>query len=341
MKNLSGKKILIFGGSGSLGQALIKRLHGNNELCVYSRDEAKHWTIKNDFKSENLQFLVGDIRDLNRVEESIKRFRPNIIIIASALKQVDTCELSPFESIQTNIIGINNIVDSICRNIETMNAFLETVLMVSTDKACAPVNIYGMCKAIAERVVTSKAVDHTTPKFVGVRYGNVLESRGSIIPLFRHQAMKADAFTVTHEKMTRYLMTLDDSIDLIIDTVQKAKSGEIWLPKLRSMSIIDLAEIFSKKFSKPIKIIGMRPGEKLHEDLISEAESVRVQDIGSHYVLSPAHEKVSKGENLFNYTSGDDVMSKSELESYLNSIGILDLDLNAFPGKHIEEIRTS
>lgn len=340
MSNLSNKRILIFGGSGSLGCALINKLHKANELLIYSRDEAKHWTIRNEVNSTNLSFSVGDIRDFHRIEEVLKRFKPNVVIIASALKQVDTCELSPFESIQTNIIGINNVVDAVCRNMNEVKSYLETVLMVSTDKACAPVNVYGMCKAIAERVVTSRAIDSSGPKFVGVRYGNVLESRGSIIPLFRHQADNADAFTLTHRDMTRYLMTLDDSIDLIVETVKNAKSGEIWLPKLKSMAIFDLAEIFSERYGKPIKFIGMRPGEKIHEDLISEPESVRVEDIGSHYVLQPAHGKVAINSKMFGYSSGDDVMTKHELQDYLNGLGILDWNLSDFHGKHIEEIRT-
>ncbi len=340
MSNLSNKIILIFVGIRSLGFALINRLHKSNELHIYSRDEAKHWTIKNEVNCPNLSFSVGDIRDFHRIEEVLKRFKPNIVIIASALKQVDTCELSPFESIQTNIIGINNIVDAVCRNMNEVKNYLETVLMVSTDKACAPVNVYGMCKAIAERVVTSRALDTTGPKFVGVRYGNVLESRGSIVPLFRHQADNADAFTLTHKDMTRYLMTLDDSIDLIIETVKNAKSGEIWLPKLKSMTILDLAEIFSERYGKPIQIIGMRPGEKVHEDLISEPESVRVDDIGTHFVLQPAHSKIAINSKMFGYNSGDDVMSKDELKAYLNKIGILDWGLSDFYGKHIEEIRT-
>ena len=216
---------------------------------------------------------------------------------------------------------------------------LGTVLMVSTDKACAPVNVYGMCKALAERLVSSRSIDNDSVRFVGVRYGNVLESRGSIIPLFRHQALYADAFTLTHPGMTRFLMTLDDSIDLIIHAAEHAKSGEIVLPRLKSMLIQDLAEIFSERANKPIKIIGLRPGEKLHESLISESESPRISQDKDHYILGPAHEIVESSADMFSYTSADDVMGKAELLEYLTSIDMLDRDMDEFPGKHIEEIR--
>ncbi|MEK7802620.1 MAG: polysaccharide biosynthesis protein, partial [Pseudomonadota bacterium] len=190
--NFQNKKILIIGGTGSLGRALIRRLSEDNEIIVYSRDEAKHWTIRNQLTpKQNVQFEVGDIRDANRVEEIILKVKPHIILIAAALKQVDTCERSPFESIQTNTLGIHNVINAVVRQEDRLTT-LETVLMVSTDKACAPTNVYGMCKAISERVVTSQSISGSSIKFVGVRYGNVLESRGSIIPLFRWQADHLD-----------------------------------------------------------------------------------------------------------------------------------------------------
>lgn len=339
MLKMNGKRVLIFGGTGSLGRALIGRLLDTNQILVFSRDESKHWTIRNEIKNKDLQFAVGDVRDASRVEETILRFRPNFIIIAAALKHVDTCELSPYESIQTNVLGVKNIVDAVEKNLHHIKDTLETVLMVSTDKACAPVNVYGMCKAVSERLVTSRGIDHVTPKFVAVRYGNVLESRGSIIPLFKHQGDTAPAFTLTHKDMTRFLMTLDDSIDLIIKTANEAKSGETWLPKLKAMRILDLAQLFGDLYDKPVKTIGMRPGEKIHEALISDAESVRVRDIGSHYVMAPAYSEPSLDAKIFNYTSNDDVMTKGQLKEYLDSISIFSRSLKDFSGKHIEEIR--
>ncbi len=339
--NLSGRRIMIFGGTGSLGRALVRRLSSDNELILFSRDEAKHWTIKNQLgPEEKVKFVVGDIRDAARVEEALLRFNPDALIIASALKQVDTCEMSPFESVQTNILGIRNVVDGVARQTHRLTN-LDAVLMVSTDKACAPANVYGMCKAIAERMVTSESLGFDRPRFVGVRYGNVLESRGSIIPLFRHQAEFGDALTVTHPEMTRFIMTLDQSIDLIVATILGAKSGEMWLPKLKAMNIMDLAEIFSERYSKPIKVVGIRPGEKLHEDLISRPESLRVRYEDGFYKMSPAHFNIPIDAKIFDYASNQDVLPKADLASYLDEIGIFTRSMDQFVGRQIEEIKTS
>ena len=175
---IKNTRILIFGGTGSLGKTLIRRFLKDNEICVYSRDESKHWTLRNEIDDSNLTFFIGDIRDKQRCLEALLSFRPTHIIIASALKHVDVCERSPYESVLTNIEGIANIVKCVNENIQSLDN-LETVLMVSTDKACSPINVYGMCKAIAERMVTSCAALESKIKFMAVRYGNVLESRGS------------------------------------------------------------------------------------------------------------------------------------------------------------------
>ncbi|MEM9296785.1 MAG: polysaccharide biosynthesis protein [Bacteroidota bacterium] len=333
------KKIFIAGGSGSLGSALIRRLGYENELIIFSRDESKHWTIKNNNKDKNLIFEVGDIRDENRIKEVLLRHRPNIILIAAALKHVDTCELSPYESIQTNITGTRNIVNAVETDLERLLPDLESVLMVSTDKACAPVNVYGMCKSISERLVVSRSHFFDKPKFLATRYGNVLESRGSIIPLFKHQANHAKAFTLTHKDMTRFVMTLDDSIDLIQHALIYGESGQTWIPKLKSMKILDLAKIFSKRYDKPVEVIGMRPGEKIHESLICDAESVRVLKKEDHYIIMSQHKPVSPDAVMFEYTSADDVFSLEALEEHLNKLGVVDLSLDSFVGKRIEEIR--
>lgn len=331
---------MIFGGTGSLGQALIRRLSEDNELVLFSRDEAKHWTIRNNLSpSQNVKFIVGDIRDKERVIESIVLSQPTVIIMASALKQVDTCEKSPYESVQTNILGIRNVTEAVISLSARISA-LRSVLMVSTDKACAPTNVYGMSKAIAERIVTSTIELPDGPKFVGVRYGNVLESRGSVIPLFKHQVEKQDSITVTHKDMTRFIMTLDQSIDLIESTLKGSKHGEIWLPKLSSMKILDLAEIFSERFDKPIKITGIRPGEKIHEDLISESESLRVRTETEFYKMTSVLSNSNANTEIFSYSSSDDLLTKPELESYLDDLGIFSKPLNQFFGRAIEEIDT-
>ena len=321
MKN---KKILIFGGSGSLGKALITRLVCDNSLHVFSRDEAKHWAIRNENShNPNLYFHVGDIRDYERVEEVLLKTDPDIIIMAAALKQVDTCELTPNESILTNIIGIQNIVRSVEKNHRHLS--IDTALMVSTDKACEPLNTYGMCKAVSEKMTVSREYFYgDNPRFICVRYGNVLTSRGSIIPLFNHQAKNAKSITLTHQDMTRFIMTLDESVDLIVHAIENAKSGEIWIPKLKAMKIYDLASIFAHRSGKEIEVVGIRPGEKMHESLICAAESLRTKDTGTHYVISPSHKTIDSSVDSFEYTSADDVISVGELEEYLTSLGMLD-----------------
>lgn len=334
---------LIFGGTGSLGKKLIDRLLPDYKVAVYSRDEAKHWTIKNELAGhpqiKNLEFYVGDIRDINRVRDVIRQVDPTHIIIAAALKQVDTCELSPNESVATNLTGTQNVISVV--NEVPFHSSLKAVLFVSTDKACSPVNVYGMCKALSERIVTSQAkTGRGSISFHAVRYGNVLESRGSIIPLFKHQAENAEFLTVTDPNMTRFVMTLDDSVDLILMTFGSGNNGWTWIPRLPAMKIGDLAEIFSEQYNKPIKIIGLRPGEKQHEDLINESESVRTcDDGGQHYLIAPAY---IAGENKpFTYTSADDVMTKAELLEHLNKLGILNQPLKDFKGLAIEEIATN
>jgi UDP-glucose 4-epimerase len=337
-------KYLIFGGTGSLGKKLISRfLINGDKIAVYSRDEAKHWTIKNELNSSSeVEFFVGDIRDYNRVKEVILHYKPQVIIVAAALKQVDTCELSPFESVMTNLLGTQNVVKSVKDISQSWGSDwrIEKVLFVSTDKACSPVNVYGMCKGISERLVTSQSKnDSTGVKFLCTRYGNVLESRGSIIPLFKYQAEYSENLTVTDPDMTRFVMTLDDSVDLILEALKRGESGETWIPKIPAMRIGDLAEIFSSLYKKQIKIIGLRPGEKKHEDLINESESVRTKDVETHYVIGPAYQAGSN--DRFMYTSADDVMTKDQLFVRLKELGIIDMSLDNFQGLKIEEIATN
>lgn len=341
--------ILIIGGTGSLGKKLIQRLLPTNCVSVYSRDEGKHWALRNEFSVgqlaphiKKLQFYVGDIRDVSRLRDVIRQENPETIIIAAALKQVDTCELSPNESIATNLAGTQNVINVI----NEMNPTnLRNVLFVSTDKACAPVNVYGMCKAISERVVTSQgATGLQSVKYLCVRYGNVLESRGSIVPLFKYQAENNEFLTVTDPNMTRFLMTLDQSVDLIMHTIENGASGETWIPQLPAMKVGDLASIFAKRHGKQIKIIGPRPGEKQHEDLLNASESVRtslertISNL-SCLVIQPAFK--SGNAATFTYTSNQNVMTADELEAYLEKLGILDMPIEKFSGHSVEEIMTN
>jgi len=314
---MTNQKIVVIGGTGSLGHCLMRRMYSDNEMSVYSRDELKQWEMKKHFPET--RFIVGDVRDEVAVKRMLHSVKPDVVIIAAALKHVDVCEENPQESMKTNIYGTENVL----RAVEELDVGA-TTLFVSTDKACSPVNVYGMCKGLAERLVSERASASLNTKFLSVRYGNVINSRGSIIPLFMKQAIDptVPAFTVTKKGMTRFFMTLDESVDLIQHTIEHGKSGELWVPHLRSAMIDDLADIFSKRYGKPVKYIGIRPGEKMHESLVNMAESMRTTLSGIYYVINPPGAKGS--EEMFEFSSNDSLVSKAELEEFLIHNNVFD-----------------
>lgn len=343
-------RYLIIGGTGSLGKKLISRLSSTDEISIYSRDELKQWTLATELqkrKQKNVKFFVGDIRDLTRLKNVIFQAQPNVIISAAALKQVDTCELSPSECIATNLTGTQNLISAVddYSRAHTPGPDFK-VLFVSTDKACAPCTIYGSAKMISERLITSQSSLENGIKYLCTRYGNVLESRGSIIPLFKYQAQHADHITVTNPDMTRFSMTLDESVDLIKEALEHGYSGDTWIPVIKSMRIGDVAEIFSELSGKPIKIVGTRPGEKMHEDLINSSEKsieITFSRLQKYHVILPSFKKTTvrtANINNINYRSSDDVMTKSELHDYLEKLNILNAPLESFKGQEIEEINT-
>jgi UDP-N-acetylglucosamine 4,6-dehydratase len=291
------KRILIIGGSGSLGHTLTKRYINSNEIFIFSRGEDTQWKMKQTFGNDkNLSFFVGDIRDCERVETCIFRSKPHIIIIAAALKHIDICEKNVDECINTNINGVRNVINIITKHALRDNIpFLETVLFVSTDKACSPINTYGLCKSISERIMIEKSEFIQKPKFINVRYGNVLQSRGSLIPLFKSigENKEKKHFTVTNKDMTRFFMSLEDSVDLIDNAIIHGESGDTIIPKnISSYRIMDIAEYFSKKYDKPISVMGCRSGEKLHETLISSTESLRTELLNHYYVIKPTFYRI-------------------------------------------------
>lgn len=318
---IESKKILIFGGSGSLGNALIERYLTNNTIVNYSRDESKHWAMELKYKSKNLKFIIGDIRDKERVETTIIRENPHIIIIASALKHIDRCEFAVHESLMTNLQGTIHVTDTVEKH-ESQLTNLQCVVFVSTDKACEPTNVYGMSKALSEAVMVEKSLYVPNIKFVNVRYGNVLNSRGSIIPLLHEIGKDSQRthFTLTHEDMTRFVMTLDQSVDLIQHAILHAESGDIVIPKLISMRVKDLLEIFSEIYKKPIQITELRPGEKMLESLISETQSYRlIKDTDEYFYIKPPYKQVHSTESVQNYNSKLNPLTKEELSTFLKS----------------------
>lgn len=324
---IENKSILIFGGTGSLGYEVVKRYITKNKIYNYSRDECKHWKMKLDFNNNpNLEFIIGDVINNKKVEETLLRVKPNIVIIASAMKHIDQCEYNTDQSLNTNLLGIKNILDTIELHKNELTEFLESVLFVSSDKACSPINVYGMCKALSETLIVEKSLYVKNFKFVNIRYGNVLNSRGSIIPLLHTIGLdnKKDFFTLTNDNMTRFVMTLEQSVDLIEHTLLNGETGDTVIPKLISMKVKDLIEIFSEKYNKPIKNIGIKPGEKLLESLINKSQSARIKINGNYtHIKSIYTFNDTIDETLLNdYNSKINPLNKEELKKYL-----LDLDL--------------
>lgn len=340
---MEGKHIFIFGGSGSLGNALIRRYLPKNKITVYSRDENKHWSMNLVYKSDKINYIIGDIRDKNKIKQSLIRTNPNHIIIASALKHIEKCEYESNEAIETNLLGTKNILDTV----ETERQYLtniESVCFISTDKACSPVNIYGMCKAVSEGLLIEKSKYITDIKFVNVRYGNVLNSRGSIIPILHSigRDPKKSAFSITDDRMTRFIMTLDESVNLIEYAILSGGSGDIIIPKLCAMRIKDLIEIFGELYNKEIVVSSIRPGEKLHESLINETQSMRSTKtipIDSpndeskfankqvvYYHIKPAYVNNTIQLHTFDYNSSQDILSQEQLKNVLQKCFLLDTE---------------
>jgi len=322
---MNGKRILLFGGSGSLGNEFIATHLGSNEITNYSRDECKHWQMSLKYRSENLKFIIGDIRNPSSVETAILRVQPHIIVIMAALKHIDRCEYAVDECIQTNCNGPMNVVNAVEKNNDRITS-LECVVMVSTDKACEPTNVYGMAKAIAESAVVEKSLYVKNRKFVNIRYGNVLNSRGSIIPILHEKGADPNVteFTLTHPDMTRFVMTLKQSVDLIQHAIDHAESGDTVIPELISMRLIDLMEIFSEKYGKPVRITGLRPGEKLLESLISETQSMRLVDGPDGYkYIKPPYKNLLITDNIRNYNSHLNPLNKEDLQTYTQEMGLI------------------
>jgi UDP-glucose 4-epimerase len=322
---IQNKKILLFGGSGSLGNQVIKTYIHNNKITNYSRDECKHWNMNLKYKTESLKFIIGDIRDYNSVENAVLREDPDIIIIMAALKHIDRCEYAINECVQTNFIGPSNVLNVIEKNNDRIKN-LECVVMISTDKACEATNVYGMAKALAESAIVEKSLHIKNRKFVSVRYGNVLNSRGSIIPILHEKGKDQEVkeFTLTHKDMTRFVMTLQQSVELIEYAILHGESGDTIIPKLISMKLIDLIEIFSEKYDKPIKITGLRPGEKMLESLISETQAMRLVKTDKGYMhIKPVYKNILITEDIQNYNSKLNPLNKEELYTFLNELFLL------------------
>ena len=341
---LTNKRVLVTGGTGSLGKTLVNRIlkgaYGTPaSLTVYSRDEAKQHFMRLEHLQKTaatddviyrnsqdlLKFRIGDVRDYSSVVSALRH--ADIVFHAAALKQVPSCEYFPMEAVETNISGARNIVNAIREN----DLDVEHVVGISTDKACKPINVMGLTKALQERVLIEANRDckHTT--FRCVRYGNVIASRGSIIPLFMEQVREGKNLTVTMPEMTRFLLSLERAVDTVMDALIEGEPGETYVPKVKAAKIVDLAKAIIGDMDLDVEFIGIRPGEKIHEIMVSEEECFRTIERGDYYVILPVLPELRSGDfeqALQNeYSSKDDNVSIEELRELLQDA---DKEIKAF-----------
>ncbi len=293
------KSILVTGGTGSFGKAFVSRMLRNysniERLVIFSRDELKQWEMQNAFPDEKypqLRFFLGDIRDKERLRRALKNI--DIIVHAAALKQVPAAEYNPSEFIKTNVLGADNLVDC------ALDCGVRKIVALSTDKAVSPVNLYGATKLCSDKLfISANNITGTQDsKFSVVRYGNVMGSRGSIIPLLISKAKKNEPLTITHKDMTRFNITLDEGVSLVISTIEEMIGGEIFVPKIPSYRIMDLAKAISP--NAEVDFIGMRVGEKIHEEMLSINDAPNTIDLGDKYAILPAGGDLQKSYKSFN-----------------------------------------
>jgi UDP-glucose 4-epimerase len=334
--DLTGKRVLVTGGTGSLGKVLVRRLlaaeRGTpSKVIVLSRDEAKQHDMRLSYQqlegstdeviyqnfNRLLEFRIGDVRSYADVCSALRD--ADVVVNAAALKQVPVCEYFPEQAVLTNCDGAANIV----RAIRECRLPVEVVVGVSTDKACKPVNVMGMSKAVAERIFIAANVLNPATRFVCVRYGNVLASRGSVVPLFHQQIRAGGPVTVTSDRMTRFLMSLDQAVDTIFEALSRALAGEIVIPKAPSANVMDLARALIGDRDVEIKITGVRPGEKQHEILVSEGECHHTYARGDYYAIAPMLPELaapaSPGRQALSaeYSSGDEPVEFEALVALL------------------------
>ena len=290
----NNKNILITGGTGSFGKKYTKILLENykpNKIIIYSRDELKQYEMAQEFDSSIMRYFIGDVRDEDRLNTAMNGV--DFVIHAAAMKHVPIAEYNPMECIKTNIHGAQNVINASIKN------RVEKVIALSTDKACNPVNLYGATKLASDKlfIAANNIVGIAPTRFSVVRYGNVVGSRGSVVPLFKKLiANGAKELPITDEKMTRFWITLEDGVKFVLKNFERMQGGELFIPKIPSMKITDLAATLAPNL--PTKIIGIRPGEKLHEIMISADDALHSLEFSDHYVIMPSIKFYDKQANF-------------------------------------------
>jgi UDP-glucose 4-epimerase len=302
-----GKKLLITGGTGSFGNAVLKRfLHTDiEEIRIFSRDEKKQDDMRKELKNDKVKFFIGDVRDYQSITSAI--YEVDYIFHAAALKQVPSCEFFPMEAVRTNIVGTENVLNA------AIAYGVKQIICLSTDKAVYPINAMGISKAMMEKIMIAKSrtIDSFKTIVCGTRYGNVMASRGSVIPLFVQQIKSGMPLTVTDPNMTRYLMSIDDAVELVIFAFNNANQGDRFIQKAPAATIADLVQAVKEIFNadNEVKIIGTRHGEKVYETLLSREEMAIAEDLGGYYRV-PADTRSLNYDQYFE--TGDEMLSTTE-----------------------------
>ena len=330
MKNLTNKTLLITGGTGSFGNAVLKKFLDTNikEIRIFSRDEKKQHDMRTELKNSKIKFYIGDVRDYNSIYTALDGV--DYVFHAAALKQVPSCEFYPVEAVKTNILGTENVLNA------AINQKISKVICLSTDKAVYPINAMGISKAMMEKIMVARSRTSGNTILVGTRYGNVMATRGSVIPLFRDQIANQHEITITDPNMTRFMMTLDDAVELVLYAFENGNSGDIFVQKSPASTIGELADAMKKIYNSNVKInvIGTRHAEKLYETLLSREEMIHAQDLGNYYRVSADNRDLNYNkyfsEGSINSTEFEDYhshntrrLNENELISLLNSIGFI------------------
>lgn len=333
-KHLSNKKILVTGGTGSFGKYIVSELikYNPSEIRIFSRDEDKQYSMQFELRErKNLRFIIGDVQDKESLQKATKNV--DIVLHAAALKQIPSTEYNIIEAVRTNVLGAQNVVDACIAN------NVERAVTISTDKAVEPINVMGMTKALQERIfiLANRYSDSRRTLLSCVRYGNVVASRGSVIPLFIKQMQAGRTITITHPDMTRFILTLKQATQLVFTALTTMVGGEVFIPKIKPLKITDLVEVLISSYklkNSQVHFVGIRPGEKIHETLISAAESVRVLKKKDHFILLPQIDlqhightykvKVYPAKKFIPYASDQGpFLTKEEIKNILKGDGVI------------------
>lgn len=315
MSFLADKTVLVTGGTGSFGRYVVHRLlkHAVREIRVFSRDEKKQFDMKNKFRDPRISFLLGDVRDRRSVHEVMGGVQ--FVFHAAALKQVPHCEQFPMEAVATNITGAQNVIAA------ALDERVEAMICISTDKAVQPVNAMGLTKAVQERLLVkaNSSPRNRGTRCVGVRYGNVLNSRGSAVPFFRALLDRGQELTITSPEMTRFLLTLNQAVDLVFHAAEEGRGGELLVRRAPSTRIVELARVLCEMAGKEFRfrVIGLYPGEKIHEILVSEEERTRCEDRGEFIVIQPWKQSPVRPASGAEYSSKDALMETVALRKLI------------------------